>query len=135
MGRSVSFPSGAHVAFDHWETDYEDAWQTQDDWDDIIEYFKQRVREHYPSAWEVDKWVGREDHALFANGYAYFGVSEYCGCIAYWIVPRDDIYGSEEGLAQRWFNQVGPKFIERFATLHRLGTFSNGEAIYQRIAA
>jgi hypothetical protein len=48
---------------------------------------------------------------------------------------RDDIDVGQEGLAQRWFDRIGPKFEQRFATLVRLGSFSNGESVYRRIAA
>ena len=69
------------------------------------------------------------------NRYARFGISEYCGCIAYWVVLRDDIGPGQEGLAQRWIDRIAVGFKKRFATLVRLGVFSNGEAIFERIAA
>jgi len=93
------------------------------------------VLAHYPSVWTSDGWIGREDRIVAMNRYARFGLSEYCGCIAYWVVLRDDIDPDLEGLAQRWFDQIEAKFEQRFATLVRLGTFSNGEAIYRRVAA
>ena len=66
--------------------------------------------------------------------HARFGISEYCGCIAYWVVLRHDIHPGQEGLAQRWVDQIAVGFKKRFATLVRLDVFSNGEAIFERTA-
>ena len=146
MGRSVSYPGGAHVAFAQWDAGWIeddddpdtrnfDQHAAQDDWDFIVEDFREQVLAHYPSARTSDGWIGREDRIVAMNGYARFGLSEYCGCIAYWVVLRDTIDPDREGLAQRWFDQIKAGFKQRFATLVRLGVFSNGESIYRRIAA
>jgi len=146
MGRSVSYPNGAHVAFAQWDagwiededdpdTRHFDQLAAQDDWDFIVEDFREQVLALYPSAWTASGWIGREDRVVAMNGYVCFGLSEYCGCIAYWVVLRDDIDAGQAGLAQRWFDRIEGSFKKRFATLVRLGVFSNGEAIFQRIAA
>ena len=146
MGRSVSHPGGAHVAFAQWDagwivddddpdTRHFDEFAAQDDWDFIVEDFREQVLSHYPSAWSTDGWIAREDRVIAMNDYARFGLSEYCGCIAYWVVLRDDIDAAREGLAHRWFERIEAKFVQRFATLVRIGTFSNGESIYRRVAA
>ena len=49
---------------------------------------------------ECEEWVDREDLAIAENGHAYFGVSEYCGCAAVWIVAKTDYYG--DPLAEAW---------------------------------
>jgi hypothetical protein len=148
MGRSVSHPSDAYVAFAEWgqgwvEGDDDDnpgaghfdEWLAQMEWPDIVDDFRRAVLEHYPSARAEDRWLGREDRVVAMNDYAWFGLSEYCGSIAYWVVLQDRIDSAMEGLARRWFEQIGPKFEKRFATLERLGSFSNGESVYRRIAA
>ena len=146
MGRSVSHPGGAHVAFSQWDagwieddddsgTRHFDEFAAQDDWDFIVADFREQVLALYPSAWSHDGWIDREDRIVAMNGYARFGISEYCGCIAYWVVLRNDIDAGREGLAEQWFDRIGPKFEQRFATLVRLGSFSNGESVYRRIAA
>ncbi|WP_176598788.1 hypothetical protein [Sphingobium sp. 15-1] len=146
MGRSVSYPSGAHVAYAQWDagwiaddddpaSGHVDELVAQDDWQFIVEDFREQILVHYPSAWIANGWIGREDRTVAMNRYATFGISEYCGCIAYWVVLREDIDADHQGLAERWFDRIAAKFEQRFATLVRLGTFSNGEAIYRRIAA
>lgn len=146
MGRSVSYPSGAHVAYSQWDAGWNadgddpdgghfDELAARDEWDFIVEDFREQVLGYYPSAWAVSDWLGREERVVARNRYACFGLSEYCGSIAYWVVQRSDIDACEEGLAQRWFDRIEAKFEQRFATLVRLGAMSNGEAVYRRIAA
>lgn len=150
MGRSVSYPSGAHVAYSDWEagwvshdpeTDepleegYWDEDQAHFDWECIVDNFKHTIKVLFPSTWEIDKWVGREDRALMANNYCYFGISEYCGCIAYWVVLRDDLGWTEGGRAEHWFKQIEHSFEKAFATMYRIGGFSDGTSVYNRIAA
>ena len=91
MGRSVSYPSGAHVAFALWDagwiededdpdTRHFDQLAAQDDWDFIVEDFREQVLALYPSTWTASGWIGREDRIVAMNRYARFGISEYCGC-------------------------------------------------------
>lgn len=122
MGRSVSYPSNAVVAYNTWEAD-EDADFQWDVIDDLVNY----APTLWPSLTPCDRWLGREDHAVLENEHAYVGVSEYCGLVAYWIVAKD----TDNGLAERWVAQVAPKFVKTFGRLRRLGTFSNGEAIFE----
>lgn len=149
MGRSVSYPTGAHVAFSHWDAgwvthdpeteepldeEYFDDCPAECDWEYIVDTFKSDIKVLYPSTWEADKWVGREDHAIMANNYCFFGISEYCGTIAYWAVLRGDLQWAEEGRAEHWFNQIGPRFHKTFSTMYRIGGFSDGTSVYQRAA-
>ncbi len=145
MGRSVSYPSEAYVAFSQWDAGWiedDDEPYTrhfsqvaaQDDWDFIVEDFREQVLALYPSAWTATGWIDREDRIVAMNRYARFGISEYCGCIAYWVVLRHDIHPGQEGLAQRWVDQIAVGFKKRFATLVRVDVFPNGEAIFERTA-
>lgn len=145
MGRSVSYPYGAHVAYAEWDqgriddendsgTAHYDDSEARQDWDCIVDSFRDAVLTHYPSTWSVDDWIGREDRVVARNAYACFGLSEYCGCIAYWVVLRGRVDAGREGLAERWFSQIERSFEKRFATLERLGTLSNGETVFRVIA-
>lgn len=149
MGRSVSTPRDAIVAYyDVSEQGY--GWddendcidfgnfcefQAQDDWEWFKEGMIERVKELFPSMSECEEWVGREDLAIAENGHAYFGVSEYCGCAAVWIVAKEDYYGNESALAQAWVNKIAKKFHANFGEYNRIGVFSNGESIYEKKAA
>ncbi len=130
MGRSVSYPSGAVVAFAH--LDLEDC-EDQDavDWayETAQDFFTESCRTTWPSLEECDTWLGREDHALLRNRHAYFGMSTYCGVIAYWLVMHGD--AGSPALAERWIAQVAADFQATFGSLRKIGTASNGESFYE----
>lgn len=104
---------------------------------DVIEPYQERLKELFPSLTECDEWIGREDHAVMENNLAYFGVSEYCGTVAYWAVPKEDDYYNPGlvGLASRWLDSVANKFHNAFGSMQRIGVMSNGCAVYQRTGA
>jgi hypothetical protein len=122
MGRSVSTPSEAvQTAFA--STDIDDEY----DFRDAIDNLKGVAQHRMPSLYSCDEWIGREDHAILQNDHAYIGVSEYCGLVAVWVVPKDG------ALAEHWCSQINLRpLAECFGQgLRRQGTFSNGEAIFQ----
>lgn len=137
MGRSVSYPSGAEVAFMHLDCDCTDGCGC---WGDFIYDLKARAESLWPSlSIDDERWLGREDHALLGNRHAYFGVSEYCGLVAVWLVARDHdgIYSDDPppAFSERWVSQAGDKLRTEFGQLRKLGTASNGESFFERINA
>lgn len=151
MGRGVSVASGAFAVAYKDVSDFGYRYEDEEgkkidnpeydedlgsmDWEDFILDIKECMKADFPSFEDCDKWVGNEDHAILENRFAYFGVSEYCGLVSMWLVLKDgDDYGDEQrGLKERWAKQVTPKFEKRFGELRKLGTFSNGESVYERI--
>lgn len=157
MGRSVSCPTRAvhrvHVDVS-WmgQTEDEDGKEYYDDdigrmdWDDHIDNLKTALAKRYKSVDECDEWLDREDHAISDNRHAYFGVSEYCGVLCVWVVPKEGYHqytdDPEPAFSHRWVESIGKSFekvvVDVFDTnniLRKLGTFSNGEAVFQRSAA
>lgn len=139
MGRSVSYPTGAIVAFRMID-------EVEDDWhwayESLVEDIVATARSCLPSLEPFDGWRGREDRILLRNAFADCGVSTYCGLAAIWIVERDDsLYweadyqNARSGRAQQWLTQVSDKFIKAFGELRLVGRFSNGEAIFERAIA
>lgn len=131
MSRTVSTPPRCEaVTYAH--VGHQDC----DEYRDDMENLRATLRAAFPSLRPCDKWLGREDWAFLENGHAYFGVSEYCGLVAVWIARRDD---EAHALAAQWLAQVEPRFHALvngyFGTsaLRHVATFSNGEAVYQRI--
>src|SRR5688572_16363822 len=118
MGRSVSYPPDAVVTFGVFEG------EDHFDWEDFADDFQWQVQRLFPRSYEADDWLGREDHVLMASEHAYFGLSEYGGLVAYWMVVRDD--AERPGLAEAWVRRAGPKFEASFGSLRKVGTFSNG---------
>jgi hypothetical protein len=129
MARSVSTPHNAVVvAYRH----YDDL--DEFEWDNIVYDFRYQSQERWPSLIEIDKWLGREDHAFIENEHAIFGISEYCGLVAYWVVPHEDEYFPQHNsLHEHWCLQIADNFNKLFGDLVKLGTFSNGEAIYRKM--
>jgi hypothetical protein len=140
MGRSVSYPSGAIVAFTVLEVEDGDDWELEYEWlrDDLV----QRAAEAFPSLAPHDGWRGCEDRFLLRNAFADFGVSIYGSLVAVWIVERDDgSYWDAEWRtarsprAQHWLEQIAPRFDALFGTHDCLGHMSNGEGVYRKRAA
>lgn len=130
MGRSVSYPPNADaVTFQHLDFDED----TDFDWE-VIQPFQDRLKRLWPSVDDDDRWLGREHHVVASNDHAFFGVSEYGGLVAYWVLPREwDGYGPDTAaLSHHWCEQIADKFERAFGDLVKLGAFSNGGGIYGR---
>ena len=131
MGRSVSYATGSQVVtFKSFDFD-------ADDHDMLVDDFRSHLRSLFPSVHDADDWIDREDHVLAENKLARFGISEYCGLVSYWIVPKEttDAYGNNEttALAKRWIDSISDKFVAAFGELSKVGSMSNGEGVYRRI--
>lgn len=129
MARSVSYPRNAVAAFSEYEGEDEFEWS----W--LVEDFVERLKAKYASVHSHSGWLGREDRIVAANEFAFFGVSEYCGLVAFWVVAREDRYGSASYLAESWVAQIAKGFEAEFGSLRKLGHMSNGEGVYERKAA
>jgi len=131
MARSVSTPrDSAFVEYANFQVDGDPDWE----WDYAIEDFQSQILEAFPSTCASTEWIGRENHAVAENNFAYFGVSEYCGLVAMWVVAKDD--DTSAGLRDHWISTIEAKFtkVARSCfgqTLVMTGRFSNGEAFFQ----
>jgi hypothetical protein len=125
---------------DECERDYSiefDEFQAQDDWNYFIEWIRQEAQDRWPSLDECDTWLDREDHAILENGHCWIGVSEYCGLASIWLVSKAEQHLNNwdhnlVNLATRWCDQIEPNFRKLFDEYQKLGTFSNGESVYQK---
>jgi len=124
MGRSVSVPYGA-VAVVYQDVSY---MEESFEWDDYVEDLTYRLKEMYPSLVESSRWFEREERVILENNHALFVLSEYCGLASLSIVPLE-----ESNLAEYWCEQVAPKFEKEFGQYRKVGTFSNGEAVYEKV--
>lgn len=151
MGRSVSTPCRATVVAYSWVEpgeclDENDEPREHDEYDlgDAFDSMVEDLQEYAPTLWsslrKCDKWLDREDHALLENDLCWMGISEYCGCVAYWIVPKDEERSgySDQGtdnLCANWIAQIEPKFQKTFGRLQSIGRASNGEQFFVQVAA
>jgi hypothetical protein len=137
MGRSVSYPGGAVVAFTLLDIEHDDAWDFEYEWlkGDLVD----RAVRAFPSLAPHEGWRGREDRILLRNAFADFGVSLYGGLVAVWIVERDDAaYWDAEWRtarsprAQCWLHRIAPRFDTLFGDYDCLGHMSNGEGVFAK---
>ncbi len=128
MGRSVSVPRGAFaVAYTESPNCLDDDFDIY--WEDFVGDIVERAVKLFPSMDDCDTWLDREDRAVLENKFAYIGVSEYCGLTAIWMVLKEE----HLALAERWAVKATEKFEKEFQDLKRLGTFSNGEGVFEKI--
>jgi hypothetical protein len=108
-----------------------------EDFADLLYWVREACQEFWPSFSPSDHWLGREDHVILTNSFAYVGVSEYCGLVSLWIVPRTDDYDGysdpHASLCEAWIAQIADRFRETFAQLRHVATFSNGEAVFEEV--
>lgn len=139
MGRSVSYPPGAIVAYRTLGIEDEDDWEWE--YECLVEEVIETARSVLPSLEPCDGWRGREDRILLRNAFADCGISTYCGLVAIWLAERDDsgyweadAYHPRSGRAQCWLARVARRFEATFGELRMIGRFSTGEAIFERQA-
>jgi hypothetical protein len=108
----------------------------QDDWESFVEDLQNNViPERYPSFIKCDRWSGREDHVIMENSRAEISVSEYCGCVAICLAPLRP----GEPLDDGWCARVASAFERHITKMFNhcamvpLGTFSNGETVFQSV--
>ena len=134
MGRSVDYLDNAEVVlYFHFE-------ESQDDcffWDDMIANLTCEIKAKLPSYNETDKWGNRETRIILENSYCSIGISEYCGLVSLSVAPRENDYVNySESLAKHHANQIKgtlEKVLHDLGlkNLHKVGTFSNGEAVFE----
>lgn len=132
MSRSVSYPRNAAYVTFATLPGYEDLC---DEFQWAVEDFTEELKLKFPSFRDDVVRIGREDKALVSNGLVRAGVSEYCGLLACWLVPKDGQYNP---LAANWCAQVSKGFadvVEQVfgARYECTGRASNGEAFYLRV--
>jgi len=84
----------------------------------------------WPSFDNCDKWFGREDRVLLQNELSYIGISEYCGLVLIWIVPRTD--DLRRNLSENWCNQIAARFLKEFSEYQPIARASNGVEFFQK---
>lgn len=120
-------------------TDY-DQDQGQMDWDDFKDNIIATLQKRYPSLETATGWDD-ETSIILENTFCEIGIAEYCGCASLSIRVKDvDGYYDRDtsGLAAHWVDVAWTGMIAALDKempwanrLNRLGTFSNGESVYQ----
>lgn len=128
MSRSVNYLDYAdHVAYidaSGIEHDYE--------WDDFTDELESRLTDLFPSLETASEWDNNETRIILENHHAVIGLSEYCGLVSVSIRHKDD--DEQVGLHKHWVDSIESKFLS-IGELKKVGTFSNGEAVFERATA
>jgi len=118
------------------ELEYADVYnESHCDWDWFMESIIDQFTTKYPSLGTCDRWEGNEDRIFLENELIELGVSEYCGLVSVSMRAKDDFYSSEAGklnLAARMADYVGKWMDANIGDYNKVGTFSNGEGVYER---
>lgn len=135
MGRSVSYAPGSEIVLYSYVDSTGDDHLDQINFDDCVDYLQSSLIESFPSMYESDEWVGREDRALTENRLVYVGISEYCGAISVWVKPKTSYDAYVQSFGSRFARQIEDKLkiIVRNVfgvRLSKVGTFLNGESVY-----
>lgn len=138
MGRSVSTHRHA-VATVFLHLEFEDQDDAQYEFESFIEDLQDNVLQpRYKSMSKCDRWQDREDHVIMENSQVEVSVSEYCGCVAICLAPKFGDYNDDawnEAQAHRMANNFQKHVQKMFKScaMAKVGTFSNGESVYQKI--
>lgn len=131
MGRSVSYLGDAtYIAYFDVSCDCEDG--SCYHWEDFTEDITDQLQDKFQSLEECDRWEGNEDHIILENTFVEIGISEYCGLASVSVRVHEDIDEGRRGLAERFIGAVETK-LKDMSQLKKVGTFSNGEGVYERV--
>jgi hypothetical protein len=126
--------------FDNWMWSEYSNGDAADEFQSYLEWVQDTVIEQWTSFEKTDEWVGNENHVIAQNAHSIVTISEYSGCVAICLGARYDRDGYWEdstelaNLGAHWRKQIANKFEERFSTLNKIATFSNGESVYTKVS-
>lgn len=135
MGRSVNYHSDnrAVIYLNEDEEIY--------NFDELIWGILQTLQNVAPSFDETRaEWHDREVRKFAENSLCTVWISEYCGLISLSFVPVEESYHTGKnirGLAERWIDKFIVSYRKTMGKdiLNPVGTFSNGERIFERATA
>ena len=149
MGRSVMTLPDAITAFQTFSPSHyceeHDGWECEDvgtcsfgcdhseDFREYLDWISDEATRLWPSFDSADRWIGNELHVIAENAHSIIAVAEYCDLISINLGANCD--RDVAPLGEHWRKQVESKFLETFSELEKIGTFSNGESVYQKIGA
>jgi len=148
MGRSVNYLSNAEYVIyftadwinENDENGEYDSFLSKLNWNDFIINLKSEIKSKLKSYYNCDKWENKENHIFLENDLCEIAISEYCDLFSLSIRAKDnEFYTSnnyKEGLSKYHAKQIKNTLIQSLKNcgceiLNKLGTFSNGESVYQ----
>lgn len=108
----------------------------------LVDWVREEFTDKFPSMGKCDRWAhggGAMDelHCIAANYLCDVCISEYCGMVSISVVPTGEESYCEDtsGLARYWTEAHAVPVLEKFRECAPIGTASNGETFYRRVAA
>ena len=149
MGRSVNYLRNAlQVSYFEWpryssynEETEQDELEDYQDGDEVMDDIRESIISEYPNFNRSKKWDGN-DVSLLLEGYcAQIGLSEYCGLATLSIridedqLPNswDDNYDEVYDNTEKWINENWARISSGYNQYNKIGTFSNGESVFESI--
>lgn len=142
MGRSVDYLSGA-VKVNYFP------WPTQDILDDndnivgtqpdegylVIEDIRETIKSEADGFSDCNRWDGRECHIILEGNGVEIALSEYCGLATLSVRVEESDYSDDETTAEglKWINEHWDRVSAPWNQWKRIGGFSNGESVYERV--
>jgi hypothetical protein len=150
MGRSVDYLNRAlHVSYFEWPliefyNEITDEYEKTDEYEEyyfVKENIQESVISEFPQYDYCDKYDGRET-AIILKGYGTeIGLSQYCGLATLSIrIDENELdysnydeqeYNEQYDKIEAWINENWAKISQGYDQYRKIGTFSNGEAVFE----
>ena len=133
MGRSVDYLKRAqHVAYFDWPC-WEDEYGEEycEYAHEVIQDIRNVIMERFPEFYVEDKWDGRETHIILSGYGTEIGLSEYYGLATLSIRVEDDT-DDDVDKVEKWIDENWPSISEYYDKYRKVGTFSNGEGVFEK---
>ena len=147
MGRSVNYLNRAlNVSYFQWPTlwEYNEETGIDQETDELMEAYEVRqdiqesIISEYPEYEYSKKWDNNET-AIILTGYGTeIGLSEYCGVASLSIrIDENELdrfidYQEQYDKIEAWINENCAKISQGYNQYNKIGTFSNGENVYEK---
>jgi hypothetical protein len=151
MGRSVDYLNRAtNVAYFQWPVfwSYDEETGIDQETDELMDAYEVRqdiqesIISEYPEYEYSKKWDGRETSIILTGYGTEIGLSEYCGLATLSIrIDENEIdyagydedeYNVKYDEVTAWINENWPKISQGYNQYNKIGTFSNGESVYEK---
>lgn len=132
MGRSISYLSNAQQVAYFETPEFIVDGETEEgyyDFSDLIDAIRYHLQDKFPSLDECDRWEGGKDYVILENDFAHIAISGYGGVCSLSVAAKD--YNS---LGERWARSINfmDAVGEMFDVYCKIGSFSNGEGVFER---
>ena len=125
MGRSVNYLTNADAVYFHQLEEHE-----MQDFDLLLEDIREHVMYKYPEFEAIDEWEDRDVNVILQSPLVEIAISEYCGVISLSVRTLEE---ADQAKASTWIEHFFKRAIAPWAKAQKIGTFSNGESVYEVI--